>query len=187
MTEVSENSGDLKGVPKRRLQNSGDAGHMPDMTAQLNRTPAIPGVPTRGVGHPRDITILGGLLEPGHAPASQLDAAAECLVAALLLFMPFTFDAVEKPAWMDHEQWDHLPASITVREVRRQVRCRGFRPITVTIITTLLDPDRYPAEELIEVRLTLRHLKTTPGMDVLKCKSSTACGRSGWCSCWCTT
>ena len=84
----------------------------------------------------------------------------------------------EKPAWMGQAQWDQLPASITVREVRRQVTRRGFRPITVTIVTTLLDPELYPADELVELRLTrwmvetnIRHLKTTLGMDVLKCKT----------------
>jgi hypothetical protein len=88
------------------------------------------------------------------------------------------FKPVEKPAWMSDEQWKQLPDSITVREVRRTVRRNGFRPITVTIITTLLDAEAYPADELIELRLTrwmieinIRHLKITLGMDVLKCKT----------------
>jgi hypothetical protein len=79
---------------------------------------------------------------------------------------------------MTREQWEQLPASITVREVRRTVKRRGFRAITVTIVTTLLDPARYPADELVELRLTrwmvetnIRHLKVTLGMDVLKCKT----------------
>ena len=83
-----------------------------------------------------------------------------------------------KPAWMSPEQWAGLPDAITVREIRRTVRRRGFRPIRVTIVTTLLDPRAYPADELIELRLTrwlietnIRHLKITLGMDVLKCKS----------------
>jgi hypothetical protein len=83
-----------------------------------------------------------------------------------------------KPKWMSQQQWAQLPQSILLREIRRTVRRHGFRPITVTIVTTLLDPDHYPADELIELRLTrwmvetnLRHLKITLGMDVLKCKS----------------
>ena len=55
---------------------------------------------------------------------------------------------------------------------------KGFRPIEVTIVTSLLDPELYPADELIELRLTrwmietnFRHLKITLGMDVLKCKT----------------
>ena len=88
------------------------------------------------------------------------------------------FKPAAKPAWMTAEQWGRLPPSITVREVRRTVKRNGFRPITVTVVTTLLDPDAYPAEEVVELRLTrwvvetnIRHLKTTLGMGVLKCKT----------------
>jgi Transposase DDE domain len=88
------------------------------------------------------------------------------------------FKPWEKPPWISQEQWSTLPESITVREIRRTVGRHGFRPITVTIVTTLLDPDQYPADELIELRLSrwmvetnIRHLKTTLGMDVLKCKT----------------
>jgi hypothetical protein len=88
------------------------------------------------------------------------------------------FRPVERPAWMSHDEWLSLPESITVREIRRTVKRDGFRPITVTIVTTLLDPGQYPADELIELRLTrwmvetnIRHLKTTLGMDALKCKT----------------
>jgi hypothetical protein len=83
------------------------------------------------------------------------------------------------PAWMSPAQYDALPESIVVREVRRTVRLPdGRRRITTTIVTTLLDPIRYPADELIELRLrrwdvetNLRHLKTTMGLDVLRCKT----------------
>jgi hypothetical protein len=88
------------------------------------------------------------------------------------------FKPVEKPAWLDPQQWSALPQSITLREIRRSVRRDGFRAITVTIVTTLLDADLYPADELIELRLTrwvietnLRHLKITLKMDELKCKT----------------
>lgn len=88
------------------------------------------------------------------------------------------FKPVEKPAWMSRWQWDALPQSITVREIRRRVKRHGFRAITLSIVTTLLDPDLYPAEELIELRLTrwvietnIRHLKITLKMDELKCKT----------------
>jgi hypothetical protein len=71
-----------------------------------------------------------------------------------------------------------------VREIRRTISRHGFRPITVTIVTTLLDPDRYPADELIELRLSrwmietnLRHLKITLGMDKLKCKTVQGVGK----------
>jgi hypothetical protein len=88
------------------------------------------------------------------------------------------FKPVEKPAWMSAPQWEQLPESITLREIRRTIRRNGFRPITVSIVTTLLDPNAYPADELIELRLTrwiietnIRHLKITLKMDQLKCKT----------------
>lgn len=88
------------------------------------------------------------------------------------------FKPPRKPDWMSPDQWMQLPGSITVREIRRTIKRHGFRLITVTIATTLLDPEQYPADELIELRLTrwmietnLRHLKITLGMDVLKCKT----------------
>jgi hypothetical protein len=88
------------------------------------------------------------------------------------------FKPKKRPQWMSPEQWESIPASITVREIRRTISRHGFRPITFTIVTTLLDPQAYPADELIELRLTrwlietnLRHLKITLGMDKLKCKT----------------
>jgi hypothetical protein len=82
------------------------------------------------------------------------------------------------PTWMKPEDYEKLPEWITVREIRRTVHRKGFRPITVTVVTTLLDPELYPAEEIValrmqrwEVETDLRHLKTTMKMDVLRCKT----------------
>ena len=91
------------------------------------------------------------------------------------LFKPRDTD---KPAWMSQGVWDQLPPSIVVREIRRTVKRKGFRPLVVTVVTTLLDAEAYPADDVVELRLTrwmietnLRHLKTTLKMDQLKCKT----------------
>jgi hypothetical protein len=83
-----------------------------------------------------------------------------------------------RPAWMSKEQWASVPESITVREIRRRVKLPHGRRKTITVVTTLLDPERYPAMEIIrlmarrwDVEINLRHLKTTMGMEVLRCKS----------------
>jgi hypothetical protein len=88
------------------------------------------------------------------------------------------FKPINRPPWMDSVAWEQIPDSILVRETRRTIQRNGFRPITVTIVSTLLDAQEYPAEELIDVRLTrwmvetnLRHLKITLGMQILKCKT----------------
>lgn len=88
------------------------------------------------------------------------------------------FKPANKPQWMNQTQWESIPESIIVREIRRTMTGHGFRPRTFTVVTTLLDAQAYPADEIIELRLTrwlvetnLRHLKITLGMDRLKCKT----------------
>ncbi len=75
-------------------------------------------------------------------------------------------------------EWAGLPAQITVRILRFTATIRGFRSRRVTLVTTLLDPIAYPAHELAalyarrwRLELCLRDLKTTLGMDQLRCKS----------------
>src|SRR5438034_3194558 len=71
-------------------------------------------------------------------------------------------------------EWALLPAQITVRIVRFTATIRGFRSRRITLVTTLLDPKLYPAQELIGLyarRWRLEHLKTTMGMEQLRCKS----------------
>jgi hypothetical protein len=88
------------------------------------------------------------------------------------------FKPGQKPPRMNQAEYDALPESILVRELRRTVVRPGLGKITLTLVTTLLDPVKYPAEELLELRLrrwdvetSIRHLKTTMKMDVLRCKS----------------
>jgi hypothetical protein len=88
------------------------------------------------------------------------------------------FKPPNKPQWMTAERWQSIPDSIVVREIRRTIARNGFRPITVTVVTTLLDDHMYAADEIVELRLSrwlietnLRHLKVTLGMDHLKCKT----------------
>jgi len=75
-------------------------------------------------------------------------------------------------------QWRLLPAQITVRIIRFTATIRGFRSRRITLVTTLLDPKDYPAQDLIglyarrwRLELCLRDLKTTMGMEQLRCKS----------------
>lgn len=75
-------------------------------------------------------------------------------------------------------QWQELPAQITVRIIRFTANIRGFRNRRITLATTLLDPQLYPAEQIISLyarrwslELCFRDLKTTMGMERLRCKS----------------
>ena len=85
---------------------------------------------------------------------------------------------VECPEWMTPEQFAELPSSIQIRELRYQVHRPGFRVKQVTLATTLVDAEAYPLAALSDlyfsrwrVETNFGHLKTTMGMDVLKCKT----------------
>jgi hypothetical protein len=82
-----------------------------------------------------------------------------------------------KPAWMDASAYAALPDTLQVRELRYRVSQRGHRPELITLATTLLDAEAYPAADLAElylqrwqVEINLRHLKTTMGLEVLHCQ-----------------
>jgi hypothetical protein len=75
-------------------------------------------------------------------------------------------------------QWDQLPTQKQVRIVRTRVRKKGFRSREITLVTTLLDADLYPAQEILaayarrwQLELCLDDLKTTLGLDDLRCLS----------------
>jgi hypothetical protein len=81
----------------------------------------------------------------------------------------------QPPKWMSREQFDQLPATIVVREIKWRIRERNRRVHEVVLVTTLLDPDAYPAEEIArlyglrwQVEVDLRDLKITLGLDILK-------------------
>jgi hypothetical protein len=74
--------------------------------------------------------------------------------------------------------WDALPLLKAVRLLRIQIRQRGFRSREITLVTTLLDAELYPAAELLaayarrwRLELCLDDLKTTLGMETLTCLS----------------
>ncbi len=84
----------------------------------------------------------------------------------------------ECPEWMTPQQYAALPEKIPVRELRYPVPCPSYRTREVTLVTTLLDAEKYPAEELArlyglrwQAETNLRHLKETMKMDVLRCET----------------
>lgn len=88
------------------------------------------------------------------------------------------FKPAECPAWMDAKDYEALPPSLLVREVRVSIRTPGCRVHELTIVTTLLDRRRYGKEVLArlyekrwQTEVNLRHLKQTLKMDVLRCET----------------
>jgi hypothetical protein len=79
---------------------------------------------------------------------------------------------------MNKEQFTPLPDRLEVRELRYRICRKGFRVQRITLVTTLLDAALYPVEALAQlygarwgVETNFAHLKTTMGLDVLKCKT----------------
>ena len=76
------------------------------------------------------------------------------------------------------EPWAQLPAELTVRLVEIVVAVPGFRTQKLVLVTTLLDAQTYSAEALGQlyfrrwaVELFFRDIKTTLGLDVLRCQT----------------
>ena len=84
----------------------------------------------------------------------------------------------QRTGWMSVEQYEQLPAELTLREVRIHVTQKGFRTKVLIVVTTLLDPEKYPATEIAalyrrrwQAELNLRSLKIVLQMDHLRCKT----------------
>ncbi len=81
------------------------------------------------------------------------------------------------PKWMSEEEYAKLPDTLVVREVRFRIKV-NCRTREVTLVTTLLDAEKYPAHELAElyrvrwqIEVNFRHLKQSLRMDVLRCRT----------------
>jgi hypothetical protein len=83
--------------------------------------------------------------------------------------------------------WDELPDKLIVRLIRFRITIPGFRTQNIVLATTLLDEKAYPDEALIRlyrrrwaVELFFRDIKTTLGMDVLRCGSPELVEKEIW-------
>jgi DDE family transposase len=84
----------------------------------------------------------------------------------------------QRPTWLTAQAFAALPDTLTVRELRYTIAERGRRTRVITLATTLLDPQRYPAADVAalyaqrwQIETNFRHLKQTLRMDVLRCKT----------------
>lgn len=84
----------------------------------------------------------------------------------------------QRPKSMSAQDYAALPGQLTLREMRFIVATPGMRTTSITLVTTLLDPQQYSLEELAglylmrwKVELFFDDIKTAMGMDVLRCKS----------------
>jgi hypothetical protein len=83
-----------------------------------------------------------------------------------------------RPPWLPQCLWQTIPQQLTVRVIRFPLYRRGYRPESVTLVTTLLDPENYPAQDIAQlyvrrwkIELWFRDIKTSMGMEVLRCQT----------------
>jgi IS4 transposase len=84
----------------------------------------------------------------------------------------------QRPTWLTAEEYAALPGTLRLRELRYTIATPGRRTRLITIATTLLDPQRYPAADVAalygqrwQIETNFRHLKQTLRMDVLRCQT----------------
>ena len=88
-----------------------------------------------------------------------------------------------KPAWnkalsYSKDEWRELSDQLILRQIKVTVDTPGFRVKTFYLVTTLIDVAAYSAIELAglylqrwDVELFFRDIKTTMGMDILRCRT----------------
>lgn len=89
-----------------------------------------------------------------------------------------TWQRPSQPPWMDDATYATIPETIVLRMMRFNIAMPGCRTKSITLITTLLDPDAYPAEAVAElygyrwnVELDIRAIKQSLNLDHLRCQT----------------
>lgn len=92
-----------------------------------------------------------------------------------------------RPDWMDKPTYQATPITLTVREVRFRVDRPGYRTREIIVATTLTDATKYTRDDIAElyhhrwrVELSIRDIKETLGMDVLRGKTPEMLRREIW-------
>jgi hypothetical protein len=92
-----------------------------------------------------------------------------------------------RPKWMSEEEYQRLPAELTLREIGIDLPQRGGEGGRVVVATTLLDSEAYPKDDIAElykwrwqVEVDLRHLKATMKMRELSSKTPEGVARELW-------
>lgn len=86
------------------------------------------------------------------------------------------------------EEFEALPTTLEVREVHLLIQQPGFRPAEVILVTTLVDPKRYPKTKLAELyqlrwlatEVNFKHLKTTLQMEMISAKTPEMVQKDIW-------
>jgi hypothetical protein len=92
-----------------------------------------------------------------------------------------------RPRWMSRREFLAVPDTMVLRLVRFACAVSGWRTKTITVVTTLLDPEAYPARDLAdlyrrrwETETDLGHIKTTMKMDHVRTKTPEMVRKEVW-------
>jgi hypothetical protein len=92
-----------------------------------------------------------------------------------------------RPQWMSPEQYEKIPEKLDLRELRFDVTEPGRRMETITVITTLTDPEEYSKEDIAKLygfrwnaELDIRIIKQTLALDHVRCKTPEMVRRELW-------
>lgn len=98
-----------------------------------------------------------------------------------------TWQRPGRPGWMDEATYATIPETLSLRMIRFNILVPGRRTRTITIVTTLLDPEEYSAHAIAElygyrwnVELDIRHIKQTLNLDHLRCKTPAMVRKEFW-------
>ena len=93
----------------------------------------------------------------------------------------------DRPEWMDEETYAAIPEKLVLREIRFNVVEPGRRVRTLTVVTTLTDPEKYSKEDIAELygfrwnsELDIRSIKQSLGLDHVRCKTPEMVRRELW-------
>jgi hypothetical protein len=83
-----------------------------------------------------------------------------------------------RPAWMSRKEYRRMPAELCLRELAVPVGQPGFRTQQVVVVTSLVDAQDYPKEQVAaayrarwHAELDLRAIKQVLAMEILRCKT----------------
>ena len=93
----------------------------------------------------------------------------------------------QRHVWMDKATYAIMPKSLTLREVRAQIREPGFRVRELVVVTTLTDTQGYPKDAILDlfhdrwhVELDLRAIKRSLQMEMLRCQTPAMLRKEIW-------
>lgn len=93
----------------------------------------------------------------------------------------------ERPEWMSRQAYAQIPETMTLREIKFNVKVPGRRTETLTVVTTLTDPNAYSKDDIADlygfrwnVELDIRDIKQTLGLDHVRCKTPEMVRRELW-------